>query len=385
MMQYRKFGRLDWQASVLGFGCMRFPTIDNDPAQIDEPEASRILYYAIDMGLNYLDTAYSYHREQSESFLGRVLQGSRREKVRVATKLPHWKCETSADYDRYLTEQLQRLNTDRIDFYLVHGMDKNNFKRQRDMGLFEWLSKPLADGRVGSLGFSFHDDLATFTEIIASYDWDFCQVQYNYMDYNTQPGTEGVRYAASKNLAVIVMEPLLGGRLVHPPEMVAKIWDSAAAQRSPVEWSLHWLWSQPEVTLLLSGMNNMLQVEENLRLANQARSGLFSSEDWAVVERARSAYNDLCLVNCTGCNYCQPCPNEINIPLLFELYNSGHMYGAIDYIRQNYPRWIDSDHRADHCLRCGECETKCPQHLPICDLLADVDTVLGQGKPYPPH
>jgi hypothetical protein len=203
------------------------------------------------------------------------------------------------------------------------------------------------------------------------------------MDYNTQPGTAGVRYAASKGLAVIVMEPLLGGRLVRPPEAVAQVWDSAPLRRTPVEWSLQWLWSQPEVTLLLSGMSTMEQVEENLRLADQSRPGLFQLQDYAVVERARAAYNEMCMVNCTGCNYCQPCPNEIIIPLLFELYNSGNMYGSIDYIRQNYTHWFDAEHRADRCVRCAECEVKCPQHLPICDLLADVDAVLGMGKPYP--
>lgn len=382
-MQYRKFGRLDWQASVLGFGCMRFPTLEHDPAKIDYPQASRMLYTAIENGVNYLDTAYVYHREQSEVFLGKALTGEWRQKVRIATKLPHWKCDSSADYDRFLNEQLKRLCCDQIDFYLIHGLDKNSFKRQKEMGLFDWLTKPLADGRVGAVGFSFHDDPPTFTQIVDYFDWTFCQVQYNYMDHNTQPGTQGVRYAAAKGLAVVVMEPLLGGRIVQPPEKVAAIWQSAPTRRTPVEWALHWLWSQPEVTLLLSGMSTQEQVEENLNFASQSRPGLFTNEDWETVERARAAYQELCLVNCTGCNYCQPCPNEINIPTLFEMYNSGNMYGAIEYIRQQYPVWIDEKHRADQCVRCGECETKCPQHLPICDLLADVDAVLARGQPYP--
>ena len=218
-MQYRKFGSLDWGGSALGFGCMRLPVLNNDSGEIDEREATRMVRHAIDSGLNYIDTAYPYHRENSERFVGRVLQDGYREKVRLATKLPIWKVNEAEDFDHILDEQLSKLQTDHIDFYLLHGLGNERWSKVRDMGIREWLLKARESGRIRHIGFSFHDELPVFKEIVDSFEeWDFCQIQYNYIDIENQAGTEGLKYAAGRGMAVVVMEPLLGGRIVNPPD-----------------------------------------------------------------------------------------------------------------------------------------------------------------------
>jgi uncharacterized protein len=384
-MKFRPFGKLDWQVSALGFGCMRFPTTDGVPGsdQIDEPEASRMLYHAIEQGVNYLDTAYPYHRMASEKFLGRALQGGWREKIRLATKMPQWMVDEPAKFDQLFDEQLERLNTDHIDFYLIHALDKNSWKKMEGFNVLEWAEKRMAEGSIRHLGFSFHDDHDAFKTIVDAYDWDFCQIQYNYMDIENQAGVKGLRYAAAKDIAVVIMEPLLGGKLAaKPPEEVQKLWDQAPVKRSPADWALQWLWNQPEVATVLSGMSTLQQVEENLASASISGVGSLSSQEEALVDKVRATFNQLCLISCTSCQYCQPCPNEVNIPLMFELYNAGHMYGVLEEVRKAYQGRIPKNMLADQCTKCRECEDKCPQHLPICDLLEDVDRVLAQGMPY---
>lgn len=383
-MQYRSFGSLDWKVSALGFGCMRFPTTDGTRggASIDKEEASRMLYYAIENGVNYLDTAYPYHRQQSEVFLGEALKGGWREKVRLATKMPHWLMTGPDQFDTFFNEQLQKLQTEYVDFYLLHGLDKNSWQKLQQWDVFTWAEKRITEGRIRYLGFSFHDDLDTFKKIVDGYDWTFCQIQYNYMDIEEQAGTAGLRYAASKGLAVVIMEPLLGGKLAATQPEVQAIWDAAPVKRSPAEWALQWLWNQPEVSVVLSGMSTMQQVQENITAADRSGIGLLTADELAIVDKVRETYRKLCLVACTGCQYCQPCPNEINIPLLFELYNSGHMYGVLDEVRRAYRDWVPPEKRADQCAHCHECEDKCPQHLPVCDLLEKVDLVLSGSKTY---
>jgi uncharacterized protein len=384
-MKYRPFGKLDWQVSALGFGCMRFPTTDGVPGgeQIDEPEASHMLYHAIEQGVNYLDTAYPYHRMASEKFLGRALQGGWREKIRLATKMPQWMVDEPAKFDQLFNEQLERLNTDHIDFYLIHALDKKSWKKMEGFNVLEWAEKRRAEGSIRYLGFSFHDDHDAFKTIVDAYDWDFCQIQYNYMDIENQAGVKGLHYAAAKDIAVVIMEPLLGGKLAaKPPEEVQSLWDQAPVKRSPADWALQWLWNQPEVATVLSGMSTLPQVEENLASASVSGVGSLSSQEEALVEEVRATFNQLCLISCTSCQYCQPCPNEVNIPLMFELYNAGHMYGVLEEVRKAYQGRIPKKMLADQCTKCRECEDKCPQHLPICDLLEDVDRVLAQGLPY---
>ena len=380
-MQYREFGKLDWKVSALGFGCMRFPTTGK-PADIDEPEATRMLRYAIDRGVNYVDTAYPYHGGNSELFVGQALSDGYREKVRLATKLPCWKVEAAEDFDKYLDEQLQKLQTEHIDFYLLHALNEKSWRKVRDLNVLKWAERAIADGRIGCLGFSFHDQYAVFQEIVDAYDWTFCQIQYNYMDVENQAGVKGLRYAASKGLAVVIMEPLLGGKLVDPPDSIQALWDAAAKKRAPADWALQWLWSQPEVSVVLSGMSAMEQVQENVASAGASAIGALTAEELALIERVDEKYQALSPIPCTKCGYCMPCPNGVDIPRNFEVYNEGAMYEKPDHARKAYSLWIPEEKRASACIQCAECEEKCPQSILISELMGRVHAVLGAGQPY---
>jgi len=377
-MRYRTFGRLDWKPSALGFGAMRLPTIDDDPARIDEELATRMIRTAIDGGVNYVDTAWPYHREQSEPVVGRALQDGYREKVKLATKMPVWLTEKREDFDHYLNEQLKRLQTDRIDFYLLHGLNKTTWRKVRDLGALDWASGAIEAGRIGYLGFSFHDDVSTFKEIVDAADWTFCQIMYNYMDIDFQAGTEGLRYAAAKGLAVVIMEPLRGGQLTRtPPEPVARLWAQASSERSPADWALQWLWNQREVSLCLSGMSAMEHVEENLASADRAQVGSLAPEELDLIDRVRDAYRLLSPIPCTNCNYCMPCPNGVAIPRIFTTYNDLRMYGDERRARMSYNQFIPAQERADNCIECGNCESACPQQIRIIDWLKRVHAALA--------
>ncbi|MGQ9554784.1 MAG: aldo/keto reductase [Anaerolineae bacterium] len=381
-MQYRKFDKLDWKVSALGFGCMRLPTKGSYEV-IDEPEAIRMLRYAIDNGVNYVDTAYGYHGGHSEEVLGKALKDGYRQKVRVATKLPPWHVKTAADFDRILNEQLSKLQTDHINFYLLHSLSKDSWAKIRDLGVLPWAEGAIRDGRIGYLGFSFHDDLATFKEIIDAYDkWTFCQIQYNYMGEEDQAGTEGLQYAAGKGLAVVIMEPLLGGSLVNPPAPVQALWDTAPVKRNAANWALQWLWNKPEVSVVLSGMSTMAQVQDNLASADASGVGLLSEAELALVSKVRDTYRNLKPIPCTGCEYCMPCPQGVNIPRNFAIYNQGMMYNTAESSREEYNKWLDANARASLCIQCRQCEPKCPQHIEISDWMPRVHEVLGEGKPY---
>jgi predicted aldo/keto reductase-like oxidoreductase len=382
-MQFRRFGKLDWQVSALGFGAMRLPT-RGAPADIDEPEAIHMIHHAIDQGVNYVDTAYPYHAGNSELVVGRALQaGGYRDKVRLATKLPCWKVETYADFDLILNEQLGKLQTDHIDFYLLHALGKDRWHKMRDLGAIRWAEGALASGRIRHLGFSFHDNYDAFQEIVDAYGgWTFCQIQHNYMDIDNQAGTRGLRYAAAKGLAVVIMEPLLGGRLVNPPQPIQKLWDSAARQRSAAAWALQWLWAQPEVSVVLSGMSTMEQVTGNLASAAASGVGTLTAAELALVDRVRDQYNALCPIPCTKCEYCMPCPSGVNIPRNFEIYNQGIMYDKADGSRVEYKMWLPDAERASQCTACLTCEGLCPQSIPVSRWMPVVQRVLGEGKPY---
>jgi len=377
-MQYRKFGKLDWQASALGFGAMRLPIKGGEGANIDEPEAIKMLHYAIDRGVNYLDTAYPYHGGNSERFVGRALKGGYREKVKLATKLPCWLVKTAGDFDQRLNEQLEKLQTDHIDFYLLHGLNKDRWPQMLSLDVLTSAEKAIADGRIGHLGFSFHDAYEVFKEIVDGYDkWVFCQIQYNYMDVEEQAGTRGLKYAADRGLAVVIMEPIRGGVLAgHVPPAVQTVWDSAPTRRALADWALQWVWHQPEVSVVLSGMSTMEQVEQNLDSAERSGVGALSAQELALVDRVREAYRELCAVPCTACKYCLPCPNEVNIPRVFEIYNDYLMYGDAKRSRMFYG-WMDEKTRADKCLECEECLEKCPQKIEIPEWLKKADEVLA--------
>ena len=380
-MQYRTFGRLDWKPSALGFGAMRLPTIDGDPGRIDESEAARMIRFAIDQGVNYVDTAYTYHQETSEPFLGRALQEGYRERIRLATKLPSWKVEGPEDFDRYLGEQLKRLRTEHIDFYLLHSLNAGSWAKIRDLGVLRWAEGALADGRIGHLGFSFHDKYEVFKEIVdASDSWTFCQIQYNFMDIEYQAGTRGLKYAASRGLAVVVMEPLRGGLLArNVPPAVQEILDSAPRKRSPADWALQWVWNHPEVSVVLSGMSTMEQVKQNVASAGQSGPGALRDEELELVARVRDKYRELGRIPCTDCQYCLPCPNGVNIPRVFEIYNDAKIYGDEESARISYA-WLEEEQRANLCLECHECLEKCPQQIEIPDWLSKAHELLRGGE-----
>lgn len=384
-MKYRKFGKLDWQGSVLGFGSMRLPILDTNPANVDEAESIRMIRYAIDHGVNYVDTAYPYHLGRSEPLVGLALQGGYRQKVRLATKMPSWLIQSSNDFDRYLGEQLERLQTDKVDFYLLHGLNKGYWPKLRDLKVFRWAEKAMADGRIGYLGFSFHDDFDVFKEIIDAYDnWTFCQMQYNYMDADYQAGTRGLKYAADKGLAVVVMEPQRGGRLSKEPlpAEVAKIWAKAKQKRTPAEWAMLWVWEHTEVSVVLSGMSTMEQVKENVATADRCGPGALTADDLALINRVEKAYRKLGPVPCTGCGYCMPCANGVEIPRIFQIYNDAIMYDDLRTARVFYrgPNGLKEEQRADQCIECGECTENCPQQLPIAEWLKKVHAALGPKK-----
>jgi len=364
-MQYRRFGNLDWEVSVLGFGAMRLPLADKETGKVDEPETIRMIHYAVDHGVNYIDTAYLYHGGQSEVIVGNALKDGYREKVKVATKLPVWLVEDEEGFDRHLNEQLERLQIEKIDFYLLHGLNRWSWPKVRDLGVIRWAEGAMADGRFDYLSFSFHDNFETFKQIVDDYDnWTLAQVQYNYMDVDHQAGRRGVEYAANKGLAVVVMEPIRGGRLAKAPGPVAEVWESATQKRSPAEWALLWVWNQPEVSVALSGMSSMEQVVENVAIADRARPGILTAEELTLVDQAREAYKGLAPIPCTNCRYCMPCSSGVEISRIFQIYNEAMMYENPRAARWAYGE-LKEEQRADQCTECGECMDACPQEMDI--------------------
>lgn len=377
-MLYRKFGKTGLDVSALGFGCMRLPLVRADArfhvgdGEINEPKATEILHWAIENGVNYIDTAYSYHEGNSELFLGRALQGGYREKVFLATKLPSWLVQTREDMDRLLNESLKKLQTEYIDFYLIHAVNILFWPNLVKNGLFEFLDSALADGRIRYAGFSFHDELGLFKEVVDAYKWSFCQIQYNYLDENFQAGKAGLKYAVDRGLGVVIMEPMRGGRLAAniPPD-VQQLWDQSEIKRSPVEWALRFLWDQPGISVVLSGMNQMEQVEENVRVAGQTHANSLSAAEKTLIEKARRIYHSRMKVNCTSCRYCMPCPAGVNIPGCFTLFNNAHMLDDIPTNRTSYNIQIGPAQKASNCVECGQCEESCPQGIPIRDMLKE--------------
>lgn len=380
-MQYRPFGKLGWKVSALGFGCMRFPTTDGKQISpnIDEAESIGMLRHAIDCGVNYLDTAYVYHDGRSEIVLGKALRDGYRERVNLATKLPTWMVNDPADFNRFLNEQLIRLRTNHIDCYLLHALNRSRWHDHiLKHGVLDQAAKALADGRIRHLGFSFHDEFPVFEEIVNATDlWSFCQLQYNYMDVENQAGKRGVQLAASKGMAVIIMEPLLGGRLANPPDDIRHTFQRFPAQHSPAEWALEWLWDQREVSLVLSGMSAMRQVEENLKAASSSRVHAFGLAEHDLIARVRELYKARTAIPCTKCGYCMPCPNGVHIPNNFDLYNYAHLYDDVENARFKYQVFLTEDERASGCIDCDICESQCPQQIAISDWMPRVSALLA--------
>jgi uncharacterized protein len=393
-MLYRKIPKTGDELSSLGFGLMRLPVTED--GRIDESRAIRQIRDAIDRGVNYLDTAWPYHAGESENVLGRALADGYRDKVNIATKLPTWMIKRRADMDTYLNAQLEKLQTDRIDYYLLHALAGDPWDKLDALGVKDFLDQARADGRIGNVGFSFHGRFDDFKRIVDSYPWEFCQIQYNFLDEENQAGTEGLQYAASRDLGVVIMEPLRGGNLglPTPPPEVDVIWKKAAVTRTPVEWALRWVWNHPEVTVVLSGMNDEAHIEENLAIAAQAHPNSLTEDELALVEAASRKYKTLMKVGCTGCGYCMPCPSEVHIPGCFEVFNKMHMFGNTQEGKFMYAIRMSgmisgTTGWASQCVQCGECLEKCPQQIEIPDMLekvaeeledADLEKRVAMGK-----
>lgn len=375
-MQYRKFGRCDFNVSALGFGCMRLPVVGGDNNNINEDDAIKLIRNAIDRGVNYIDTAYPYHGGNSEVLVGKALKNGYRERINLATKMPVWLVKEYSDFDKYLNEQLKKLQTDHIDMYLMHALSKDRIDALEKLDVYKFLDGAIKDGRIRNAGFSFHDDVNTFKRIVDSYNWTFCQIQYNYLDVNYQAGLEGLKYAANKGLAVVIMEPLKGGKLAgNLPDTVKDTFGSYKEKRTPAMWSLKWVWNHPEVTLLLSGMNSMEQLNENISIAEKALPGSMSEEELHTIETARNEFKKLIRVDCTACEYCLPCPAGVNIPRNFSLYNEVYMHNDLAGSRKWYSLMNEKE-RALSCVECGRCETLCPQHIQIRKHLKDAHAAL---------
>lgn len=356
--------------SQLGFGCMRFPTLEDDPKRIDKEKSSEMLKEAISRGLNYLDTAWPYHGEMSELFVGEFLEENNlREKVYLTTKSPVWLCKTYDDFAFYLDKQLEKLQTDYIDFYLLHALDLGRWEKLKEQNIQDFIIEAKNSGKVKHFGFSFHDSLDVFKEICDSNLFDFCQIQLNYMDIDYQAGLEGLRYANSKGLDVIIMEPLKGGKLAFNIQGALKeIWDKHNMETSPAQLALKFLYNLPEVNLVLSGMSTMEQVLENIEISSTANIGDLNSKEEALIKDIKKYIEEKTKVNCTACKYCIDCPQQIPIHDVFEIINTAHMYDDWDYSKKKYSH-INEDKRANSCIECGNCEEQCPQHIGIIEKL----------------
>lgn len=374
-MQYVPFGKTGKMVSRLGFGTMRLPTFQNEQGAtvIDQEEAIRMLRYAIDRGVNYVDTAYPYHQGESEVVTGLALKNGYREKVMLTSKLPQWLVEESADMDKYLDEQLKRLNVACLDFYLLHALDLDAFHRLQSLNYKAFLKRAQADGRIRHVGFSFHDDKEAFREILTDYDWDMAQIQFNYLDDENQATLEGLLYAGQLGIPVVVMEPLRGGALANPPPEVEKLVRENNKGYSPVEWAFRYCGHYPEVATILSGMSTMQQVEDNLRIFEAVASNNLDEGDEAFVKRLKEAYLSRMKVGCTACGYCQPCPQGVLIPEIFERYNVAHMLSRQEAFARQYRKIIKKERDGVHCVACRQCEAICPQHLPIIKWLETID------------
>jgi predicted aldo/keto reductase-like oxidoreductase len=383
-MKYRSFGKLNWKVSVLGFGAMRLPTICNDAARINETEAIRMIRYAIDHGVNYVDTAYPYHGGNSETLVGKALKDGYREKVKLATKMPTWLINSRQDMNKYLEEQLNRLKTD-IDFYLLHGLNKERWQKLQALDVINWAEKKINDGKFRYVGFSFHDESDVFKSIIDSYEnWTLCQIQYNYADAEYQAGMRGLRYAASKGLAVVVMEPIAGGRLaIKPPKLIQDMWTESRVERTQAEWALLWVWNQPEVSVALSGMSTMEQVKENTGTASHSGINKLTREEVSLINRVALKYKNIGFIGCTGCRYCLPCPEGVSITEIISFYNEFYVKNMSDEVKAKYWEHITPESQAKRCAACGKCEELCPQQLPIRDIIRRAAWIFEQEPAKP--
>jgi Predicted oxidoreductases of the aldo/keto reductase family len=376
-MNYRVNPKNNDKLSSLGFGCMRFSR--------DEKEVEKQIIYAIENGVNYFDTAYLY--PNSEVVLGRVLAKGYRDRVKIATKMPPHTIKKYEDFDKIFLTELERLQTNYIDYYLIHMLpDVTTWNRLLNLGVEKWIAEKKQKRQIINIGFSYHGGRDEFIKLVDVYDWEFCLLQYNYLDENNQAGITGIKYASAKGLPVMVMEPLRGGKLVtNLPKEVNAIWDNAYVKRSPAEWAFRWLWNQPEVTVVLSGMNSMEMLQENIRVASDTEVNAFTEADFELFRQVRKILDQTIKIPCTGCNYCMPCPKGVDIPTCFSCYNDREIEGKFaaigKYVMQTSIK--NQPHNASLCVKCGKCESHCPQHIHIRDELTQVSRSM-EGFYYKP-
>ncbi|MDO4662088.1 MAG: aldo/keto reductase [Tissierellia bacterium] len=357
--------------SRLGYGCMRFPVIDGDNSKIDEEKSEKLLLYAIENGVNYIDTAYPYHGENSEKFLRKFLTKNKlRDKINLISKLPCWMIKEKEDFEKIFNEQLERLQTDHLDFYLLHSLDLKTFNRVKDLGVLDFISELKQSGKVRNLGFSFHDEYDCFVEIINSYDWDFCQIQLNYLDIDYQAGLKGYKLAKEKNIPMVIMEPVKGGRLATPPSETLELFEKFKPQ-SPAQLSIEFPLSLTNVMTVLSGMNEKEQIDENIQMADSVEAGNLSEDKKALYDSVRKLYKKRERIGCTACEYCMPCTVKINIPKVFRLWNNAYLYDEEDKSKKEFKEYLKDGVSPQECIQCGKCEKACPQNLEIIDGLQE--------------
>ncbi|KZX16095.1 L-glyceraldehyde 3-phosphate reductase [Methanobrevibacter cuticularis] len=384
-MLYRDLGQTGEKVSILGFGCMRFPTINGKDDQIDKEKTAKMLSYGIDNGINFIDTAYSYHGTDfnkggmSEPFLGEFLSTGYREKVLLSTKLPSWIVEKKEDMEYFLDQQLKRLQTDHIDLYLLHSLKEDYWKNLTSLDVFEFMDSIQSDGRVKYIGFSFHDELELLLEILDSYDWDVVFTQMNYLDESYQSGLNGLQYLSSIGLGNVVMEPLRGGKLVNnvPPE-INELWNTAKTKRSNVEWAFKYLWDIEGVTSILSGMSTLDQVKENIALASNGYPNSLTKEEKILIKEVSMAYKEKKDIDCTLCGYCMPCPYKVDIPTCFKEYNIAKMLDNVEASSMQYFSLLNEENLASSCTDCGNCVNMCPQRINIPKELKKVKKLFGK-------
>ncbi|MBS5933621.1 MAG: aldo/keto reductase [Clostridiales bacterium] len=375
-MEYRKLDKLGIEISLLGFGCMRFPL--SEDGSINEVESEKMIDKAIAEGVNYIDTAYPYHNGDSEPFVGKVLRKYDRSTYYLATKLPCWEIKSVADAERIFDQQLERLGQEYVDFYLLHALNRDRFNEMKELGIVEFCEKLKEKGKIRYLGFSFHDDYDAFEEILTYRDWDFCQIQYNYMDTEEQAGDKGYELTEKLDIPVIIMEPIKGGSLAELPEDITAIFKEADPKASVASWALRFVASRKNVKTVLSGMSTYDQVLDNLDTFSAFKA--LTSEEELVVERVAATIKSRVKNGCTACRYCMPCPAGVDIPKNFAIWNHHAMYGNAGHAKWAYFADFNEENRADRCISCGKCETVCPQKIAIRDDLSKVVSDMDKIK-----
>ncbi len=368
-MKYRNFGKLGIQGSAFGLGCMRFNGAASGDSIIDEQKAVSLIRRAIDGGVTYIDTAYVYLDKTSEIVLGKALQDGYREKVTIATKVPPDAVNSRADMEAVFEEELKKLQTDHIDFYLMHALNKQGWETFKSIGAPEFFNDLKKAGKIRFKCFSFHGPYEEFEYILQDYDWDMVQIQYNFMDVDNQAGTKGLELAGKLGIPVVIMEGLLGGRLAKAPANVQALYDAFPVKRTPVEWAFRWLCNHPQIATVLSGCNEPEQIDENLRIFDTVEPGIMTEDELKLMEDVRKAYQARTKIGCTGCRYCMPCLNGVNIPGIFSVWNNMSLYDVDPKKEWEMGIILRNEATADKCVECGACEAACPQHLDIIESL----------------